>query len=641
MHYTGNYGISNYDVTIYWPYFGGAIAIACSTMTLIMLGISAAQDRRVRLGAWRFCCSFIMALTVTTMHFEASLGVSYKLKKVNYGSPWALEVIPIVAGALTGITIIICAAIILYARKQRQEAKKRPQQVVLACLWFDPRGRVLVSKDGSLPCRQLTRREDRGDFDEDFNIGHSVFQWIYKVSHNWCSVKPFLHQMQQHLDVFSRDPYITSRNQHTQIFRERFCTAAEDMARDLKVDIVDIGCLYGGVMSSGSERHTRRGSRTSNNSVADPELPNFSLATDLEAQRRVVGEGKMLFLGKCVSKKDVPKVQNEGYRFMALSKLSSTLAAAMQVPMPHVQEYVRSIYRQTSPMLGRFPQHITLGFFGLRTQVLGNRFDVLTTKDDYMELPMVSLWSKADHKNRSQFLHLVAGKTVTSILDILRRGLNGWTCEAYAQFCRDFGRALTKLQVMVNEDWFDNAFFSTSLHDVPTGQPTGKNTTYSMLAFHCMPNVHFCQEVKGANLQFLPFDFFKCRNQVLTAPNDIYFAAEVYEQLAKELAEFNDGVAGTISGTTLASSWRSLTSARSSRRRLLASTLASPPPSDISLRNVVITSDASVEAEVRSPGDGEGNARAGAERAEVPVSLATFVDALFAATVRRFGTRRV
>ena len=38
----------------------------------------------------------------------------------------------------------------------RQKYANRAQQVVLACATWDPEGRLMVTPDGSLPCRKIT-----------------------------------------------------------------------------------------------------------------------------------------------------------------------------------------------------------------------------------------------------------------------------------------------------------------------------------------------------------------------------------------------------------------------------------------------------------------------------------------------------
>ena len=53
--------------------------------------------------------------------------------------------------------VILLAIVLLRGRKLRL-TKHRAQQVVLACGYFDPGGKLMLTRDGALPCEKITNR---------------------------------------------------------------------------------------------------------------------------------------------------------------------------------------------------------------------------------------------------------------------------------------------------------------------------------------------------------------------------------------------------------------------------------------------------------------------------------------------------
>lgn len=53
--------------------------------------------------------------------------------------------------------VVLLAIVLLHGRKRRL-TKHRAQQVVLACGYFDLDGKLMLTRDGSLPCEKITNR---------------------------------------------------------------------------------------------------------------------------------------------------------------------------------------------------------------------------------------------------------------------------------------------------------------------------------------------------------------------------------------------------------------------------------------------------------------------------------------------------
>ena len=53
--------------------------------------------------------------------------------------------------------VILLSIVLLRGRKIRL-TRTRAQQVVLACAYFDQNGRIMLTRDGTLPCEKITNR---------------------------------------------------------------------------------------------------------------------------------------------------------------------------------------------------------------------------------------------------------------------------------------------------------------------------------------------------------------------------------------------------------------------------------------------------------------------------------------------------
>jgi len=80
MHYTANLGVINYDIQFDHKYVGGAILIACSACVLALALIFMLQDLWINYFYMRIVCALVLAGAVTGMHYEGTVGTSYKLK---------------------------------------------------------------------------------------------------------------------------------------------------------------------------------------------------------------------------------------------------------------------------------------------------------------------------------------------------------------------------------------------------------------------------------------------------------------------------------------------------------------------------------------------------------------------------------
>jgi NO-binding membrane sensor protein with MHYT domain len=178
MHYVGQLGINNYDLHYDVPHVVGAaiIAIFASIIALSVFFLL----RTFWTDIWwkRSLSATILAAAVSGMHWTATVGTSYSSKGLqNAVGGLSPKTVVIVCTLLVSYSFTLnqpsegivketdgfksassCALLLtlaVIARRRSTRFAKGAHQLVLACTFFDPDGRVMVTPDGRLPNQKI------------------------------------------------------------------------------------------------------------------------------------------------------------------------------------------------------------------------------------------------------------------------------------------------------------------------------------------------------------------------------------------------------------------------------------------------------------------------------------------------------
>ncbi|KAI9728754.1 MAG: hypothetical protein M1828_002860 [Chrysothrix sp. TS-e1954] len=503
MHYVGDLGVSNYHVSFFPSYVGGAIAIACTVSTATLFLIFMLQDFWWNTFAWRICCAIFLAGAVSGMHFEASMGTTYRLKHMELGS-----------------------------------SRSRDTNVIVATIL---------------------------SFDEDFNVGHPAFQWIYRASHNWDDVTKWVPGMRYHLQS-AKDPgegpnksdytITDSIGRHgsaeeadySRTFRENFCVAASDLAVEVKEPLSKLGTLYDGVMMTGTlATSPDEGNRLSFKGIWRKRRP---LRKDLEngLGTEIFGKGQVLFVVRRTERKDLPRMQSMGFRFVPTHKISDRLAHQMQVPQTYLIDHLGSLRAKCIENHKKPSSGTLLACFALRAGIARKNWEVVTLKDQHDQLPTVPLWSASPDQARISFLSQLEGMSVANCLAWLSRRL-GCLDDQEDACCRSMRRAITDLLTLVVEPFFMHAIFSSKIFQLPVRDHGGTRSHCSLLAFHIVPDVHVALLKSSQKLGYTPFTFFRCLQHMLEGnANDASFRGEIRQEFANICAVSETSLSRRTSG---------------------------------------------------------------------------------------------
>ncbi|KAL8992867.1 MAG: hypothetical protein Q9169_006775 [Polycauliona sp. 2 TL-2023] len=158
MHYLGQGGIANYYVAYAWPYVLGSALIAVTAAT-VALGIFFYLKHNWANNWWkRALCASLLAAAVSGMHWVATVGTTYRLRRQarkSSGLGRQGTVIIVLCLALACCMTLITFAVL--GQKVKNRSAHQAQQVVLASVIFDTEGKLMVTPEGTLPSRKIAK----------------------------------------------------------------------------------------------------------------------------------------------------------------------------------------------------------------------------------------------------------------------------------------------------------------------------------------------------------------------------------------------------------------------------------------------------------------------------------------------------
>ncbi|KAI9837624.1 MAG: hypothetical protein M1838_004784 [Thelocarpon superellum] len=544
MHYVGETGIDNYTCVydVANIVASALIAITASITTLTIFFVL----RAAWTNSWwkRALCAFLLAGTVSGMHWIASSGTQYRFRHVNTSGDGNISRDQVVVVVIV-LSVAACAILFSYAvvaQRRRLRSASRNKQVVLACATFDPDGRLLVTPEGLLPSQKITNsyieRGARQSFEDHFSISHPVFLWIFRASRNWYGILDLLVGMRAHLDsnTFRKPapppPHPNAEEtdpseDYSVVFRELFCVAAWELADQIDEPLENLGVLYDEIMMTGTTAKSKQ-RRWGCLSSARP-----SPVHDAEAGLRdhvIHGRGQVLFVVRRTNKAETTRLQSHGFRFADVSNIVEKLARSMQVEREGLARRLASMrtYSRSDPIMDR---GVHLGCFAIRARV-GGGFDVLVRKARKNRLPAVKLPIALLDEWHVNFLRQANGWTVSACLAWLRsrtasQDLREQKCVVQLL------DALTTLAADVADPLFQDAVVVSTPVQVPCRgiQATAMPGRATMLAFRTILPIH--TQAMNPDLEFTPLSVFRCQQHVYrNAPDHEVFARAVHREFA-------------------------------------------------------------------------------------------------------------
>lgn len=401
----------------------------------------------------------------------------------------------------------------------------------------------MVTNEGVLPSQMIAKRFalqvhessglfDKKDsltifqkFDDEFGVHHPVFQWIWRVSHDWESVVDLVPKMRAHLR--RHDPYVggkisssssttsvydpESYKNSTVLFRESYCVAAADLAERLHGTLNNLGALYDQVIGTGLMTNRQ------NKAMGDLEAASI-------ASSGIFERGQLLFFTRKLRADEADHFTAAGFRFAPFSRVEAVIARITQIPLVLLKMQIDRLHTFAEQKSSRPPpkEGVYLVCLAALARVRSS-FLVLAKKSSQDELPDVQL---------------TPNKLTPFQLDYLRT-FNGWTAERIVRmiewkdkyrktlpseekhFVVLLRNALAVLAESMGEDWFFELQFSSQPIKTPYGTSKVKEVSETTIfGFTRLLDIHTGTLRLPDGLALVSWDYFKLRQFYFPGCND-------------------------------------------------------------------------------------------------------------------------
>lgn len=583
MHYVANFGVENTVMDYSNRFIAASFIIAVGDCLAVLILFYTLREKWI--SAWwkRVMCAMALAAGVSAMHFLAATGCTYKVMAYNSSAQIRSRNIQVViAGVMCGASALLVMGGLLIARSKEARVKTRSQKVMVACAMFDPAGRILVTTEGILPAREITDKYNHRTFDEEFDTGHPVFQWIFRVTHNWASVRTLLPKMKSHLHARKEDVEVGSRpnsstssamydsetyNDFAFLFQERFCTAAASMALSMNLPIENLGVLYDNVIETGTlNRHDpcckQRWKRAKEPTPAE-----------LEAvlRRHLFGKGQVLFITRQATEEDSAKLLNCGYKFASVQHVGRKIADAMQITLPTLEKHISGLKRYNEDLMITEKSGTWLSFFAMVPKPHHKGFDIVVQRDQRDQLPDVQLLRTRPEAWQISIFDRLNNLRVPEILQVLDDRTSAFT-EGFMlhelQFLTVLRQAIVTLIQPFPQQWVRDAkFWSKQLIAHYTHPLQNHADVTTIYAFTVIGDMH--ASIDGSpSITRTPRSFFDARHRCYAgSPDHAVLERDIHQAFTPIFAKRQDGRQRRMAKLSVALNHTPLTKIKKSHSR--------------------------------------------------------------------------
>ena len=458
---------------------------------------------------------------------------------------------------------MVCLAFAFLTQRRKKELADRAQHVVLASVSFDQDGKILVTQEGLLPCQKITKQYNQRSFNDEFNVSHPVFQWLFRITYNWSGVIDLVPPMRHHLRNIGmvKDPNRSMTpgsgsaleddeisEDYSILFREHFCVAASELADDLGIPLSDLGVLYSGIMMTGSlapefQPKRKRSFKGRNRDDVEAGIINQTM----------FGRGQLLFLVRRVDKNEAQKFITEGYRFAYVQQVGDIIARSMQVPHSEILITIDRLHKYCNRVEeNALSASSYLACFALRAAVKTSNggWDILAPKEDPARLPMVELSADPLKPWQIKMINGLDSLSVNQCLSFLNNKAAEAVITQEKEFLESLLDQISALAVEVPEPFFGQALFCSKPVKAPgigessiTGGDAATTTGgISIYAFCIIPDVHASSIKSTHKLTYVPLSFFRCSQRVYpNSPDHAILARKIHREFGAILSNIQMG----------------------------------------------------------------------------------------------------
>ncbi|OQD81402.1 hypothetical protein PENANT_c027G03361 [Penicillium antarcticum] len=515
MHYVGQLGISNYRCSYHPANVVGSAIIAIFSSTTA-LGIFF-RWRASWTDSWwrRGLCACLLAGAVSGMHWTAAVGTIYRDhdQNISHGTQLSRSQVVIICAVLACVACVILSACAIVAGSNRRKSTTRAHQLVLACAYFDPTGRVMVTPQALFPTRKIVDHYIGRTFkDDDLTRTHPTFLWAFRATRNWPVIKDLVPFMRNRLDsegraiqqhMLSRGVFMDKETElqtdFDTLFKQLFCVTAQELSEELRQPLQDLGTLYDDVLSTA--------------------IPVSRLSRAMGRSSLRTGKGQLMFTVRQLQKNEAARLASQGFRFATIEHVTSTISRRIHVPEASLTSSLRDMRDYASSSRG-FEEGVHLISFVMRPSI-HDHFEILTVKGIGNPLPSSTLPIKNLQLQHLELLSHMEGWSMTACLRYLSSPAASQTFPNLSEFRNHLSKSIASLSKSLPQDMRSAAQLSARPLSAPCRtRPFSASTSKEEIPQSNCALITFCvvgtldTQVPNPDYIFTPLRLFRVQQQV-------------------------------------------------------------------------------------------------------------------------------
>ena len=534
MHFVGNLGISNWACKYQLANVVGAAIIAVAASLLALLILVRLHQRQHWTDSWwkRSLCAGILASAVSAMHWVATVGTTYVRKRSTrrHGGTSRTQTV-IVCAVLSLLACVVLLGVETLRSKQRRTSKLRRQQVVLACVWFDHSGQMLLGPEANLPCRKICDRYIETSFGEDeLNWPGRTFLRVSRASRYWASLKDLIPTMAAELETAPGSRrYVSSHKGSVSLshdegssefgimFEKLFCVAARDLSDTMHESIENIGILFEEPIETGTTSSTNLSRRKRLSSLVSHRHSDIESCTDSEMSNSI-GQGKYLLLTRQLTKPESDKFAALGYRYGSIEHSAEALARRLDTPQEALKAQLERMRLSACPKSIMSPG-VNLACFLIKPSV-HRSWNVLVPVKMQNRLPMISLQADQLTEWQAAILDKLDEWTIKDMLaGATRQTVNSQEASDFVQ--RLLSSVIRLIDHVGNFDDMLSARFSARQVQVPqsASSATSSTTFCRVICIRLLATIH--SRAPPTSMTYMPLSFLFEKHRLMSiSPED-------------------------------------------------------------------------------------------------------------------------
>ncbi|CAG8467762.1 9064_t:CDS:2, partial [Diversispora eburnea] len=220
----------------------------------------------VKFNLWFTIFSIIIPIIVLNMTFFM-VGNQPNLTRILFGGTFAGTCLGL---SLCGLHLIASAGTSYFNTDvEGDDLNTENSSGTLIGPIYDEKGMILVTNEGYLPYRKITNDNYQQKLEEEFTTYNLVFHWIYRLTHDWESIKKWLSFIEIYIQKFMSPSNIkpsspmiifftsfitqlfTNSIPYSIQFRGMFIHHAKLLSESLNISLEESGILYDRIIDTG------------------------------------------------------------------------------------------------------------------------------------------------------------------------------------------------------------------------------------------------------------------------------------------------------------------------------------------------------------------------------------------------------